>query len=83
VCAIPLLAQPVGTPTPEDIEAAITWGTEGRPTAYLLHHRSLDPARANPWVVGAVYTPFLRVESCRWELWERPYHGRRSRTLAL
>jgi hypothetical protein len=61
LCAIPLVAQPFGNLTPEDIDAAIKWGTQGSPTAYLLHHRRPDPAKVNPVVVGAVYTPFLRV----------------------
>ena len=61
MCATPLLAQPLGNLTPEDIDAAIKWGTQGSPTPYLLHHRRPDPAKVNPVVVGAVYTPFLRV----------------------
>jgi hypothetical protein len=61
LCAIPVLAQPVGDLTTEDIEAAIRWGTQGSPAAYLLHHRSPDPAKVNAVIVGAVYTPFLRV----------------------
>jgi hypothetical protein len=59
--AVPLLAQPFGNLTPEDIDAAIKWGTQGTPAPYLLHYRRSDPAKINPVVVGAVYTPFLRV----------------------
>jgi hypothetical protein len=59
--ATALSAQPVGKLTHEDIDAAIKWGTQGSPAPYLLHHRRSDPAKANPVVVGAVYTPFLRV----------------------
>jgi hypothetical protein len=61
LCAVPLLAEPLGNLTREDIDAAIKWGTQGSPAPYRLHHRRPDPAQTNPVVVGAVYTPFLRV----------------------
>lgn len=61
LCGAPLLAQPTENLTPNDIDAAIKWGMEGSPTGYLLHHRSPDPRKVNPVIVGAVYTPFLRV----------------------
>ena len=54
LCAISLSAQPLGHLTASDIEAAINWGTHGEPTAYRLHHRSPDPAKVNPVIVGAV-----------------------------
>jgi hypothetical protein len=61
LCSIPLFAQPFGNLTPQDIDAAIKWGTQGSPAPYVLHYRRPDPAKVNPVVVGAVYTPFLRV----------------------
>jgi hypothetical protein len=58
---ISLFAQPTENLTARDIDAAIKLGTDGNPTAYLLHYRSPDPAKVNPVILGAVYTPFLRV----------------------
>jgi hypothetical protein len=61
VLSAPLLrAQTSDTLSARDIDEAIKWGMDGDPAPYLLHHKGL-PGRANPVVVGAVYTPFLRV----------------------
>jgi hypothetical protein len=64
-CAIligtpPVAAQTSSALTPREIDEAIDWGTRGDPTPYLLHH-SAQPDRINPVIVGAIYTPFLRV----------------------
>ena len=63
MCA--LLAAPVGAGstgalTSKEIDDAIEWGMSGDPAPYLLHHAG-QPGRVNPVIVGAVYTPFLRV----------------------
>ena len=55
-----LLAQASDTLTPRDIDEAIKWGMNGDPTPYLLHHKG-PPGKVNPVIVGAIYTPFLRV----------------------
>jgi hypothetical protein len=55
-----LSAQPSDTLTPKDIDQAIEWGTQGNPSPYLLHHQG-PPGKVNPVIVGAIYTPFLRV----------------------
>src|SRR5689334_24655473 len=59
--ARPLRAQLTATLSPQDLRAAIAWGTSGEPAPYPLHHRSPDPAKVNPVIVGVVYTPFVRV----------------------
>jgi hypothetical protein len=59
--ARPLRAQLTATLSPDDVRAAIVWGTSGEPAPYPLHHRSADPAKENPVIVGVVYTPFVRV----------------------
>jgi hypothetical protein len=48
------------TLTSKEIDEAIEWGMNGDPAPYLLHHAG-QPGRVNPVIVGAVYTPFLRV----------------------
>jgi hypothetical protein len=58
--ALPLRAERSDTLAPQDIEEAIKWGMDGDPTPYLLHHKGLA-GKQNPVIVGAVYTPFLRV----------------------
>ncbi len=61
--ASPLLAQAPGRAlTPSEIEEAIRLGREAAPAPYLLHFVTPvgSPTR-NPVIVGAVYTPFLRV----------------------
>jgi hypothetical protein len=62
----------VGSPqmsalTPKDVADAISWGLNGQPRPYLLYHmtggtaaRPATVAAESP-IVGAVYTPFLRV----------------------
>jgi hypothetical protein len=47
--------------SPKDIRDAIAWGMQGEPAPYSLHHRSYDPGKQNPVIVGVVYTPFVRV----------------------
>src|ERR1700737_1758941 len=63
-CAVlsapPLFAQASDTLTPKDIDEAITWGMDGVPSPYLLHHDG-PPGKVNPAIVAAIYTPFLRV----------------------
>jgi hypothetical protein len=63
-CAVlsapPLFAQASDTLTPKDIDEAIRWGMDGEPTPYLLRHDG-PPGKVNPAIVGAIYTPFLRV----------------------
>src|SRR5579871_1092548 len=54
------LSHGVSRLTPRDINEAIEWGLNGDPVPYLLHHLG-EPGRVNPVIVGAVYTPFLRV----------------------
>jgi len=56
----PVRADSVGTLTSTEIDEAIEWGVNGDPEPYLLHHAG-QPGRVNPVIVGAVYTPFLRV----------------------
>jgi len=46
--------------TPAEIEAAIKWGASGNAAPYLLHHAA-QPGTTRDVVVGAVYTPFVRV----------------------
>jgi hypothetical protein len=60
LAAPPLRAQTSGTLAPLDIDGAIKWGMDGDPTPYLLHYKA-QAGKANPVIVGAVYTPFLRV----------------------
>ncbi len=43
-----------------DLHDAIRLGETGAPEPYLLHHLSTSE-RQNPVLVGAVYTPFIRV----------------------
>jgi hypothetical protein len=60
--AAPLVAQPSATLTPKDIDEAIEWGLTGDPSPYLLHHQDGRPGNGvNSVIVGAIYTPFLRV----------------------
>jgi hypothetical protein len=60
--AAPLVAQPSSTLTPKDIHEAIEWGLTGDPSPYLLHHQDGRTGNGvNSVIVGAVYTPFLRV----------------------
>jgi hypothetical protein len=62
-CALlstPGLARPTDALTAKEIDEAIEWGMNGDPAPYLLHHAG-QPGKVNPVVVGAVYTPFLRV----------------------
>src|SRR6476620_12231448 len=42
------------------LEDAIRWGESGAAGPYLLHHAQ-NAATTNDVVVGAVYTPFVRV----------------------
>ncbi len=57
-----LVAQPSPTLTPKDINEAIQWGLTGDPSPYLLHHEDGQPGSGvNSVIVGATYTPFLRV----------------------
>jgi hypothetical protein len=58
--APPLFAQAPDTLTRKDIDDAIRWGMDGDPTPYLLHHEG-PPGNSNSVIVGAIYTPFLRV----------------------
>lgn len=57
------LSSTLGQPralTAAEVKQALAWGEAANPSPYLLH--SLDPrGRQNSIVVGAVYTPFLRV----------------------
>jgi hypothetical protein len=55
-----VLARSSDTLTPKDIDEAIEWGMKGDPSPYLLHHAG-QPTKMNPAIVGAIYTPFLRV----------------------
>jgi len=58
----PLVAQPSPTLTPKDIDEAIQWGLTSAPSPYLLHHEDGRPGSGvNSVIVGAIYTPFLRV----------------------
>jgi hypothetical protein len=59
--ARPLGAQLTATLSPQDVRAAIAWGNSGEAAPYPLHHRSPDPAKVNPVIVGVIYTPFVRV----------------------
>jgi hypothetical protein len=60
--AAPVVAQPSPILTPKDIDEAIDWGLTGAPSPYVLHHRKAGPGRGvNSVIVGAIYTPFLRV----------------------
>jgi hypothetical protein len=59
--SLSLHAEPLGTLTAKDIEDAISWTARADPAPYALHHQSPDPRRVNPVIVGAVYTPFVRV----------------------
>jgi hypothetical protein len=47
--------------TSKDVEAAIQWGMQGDPSPYLLHISIQPGGGTSSAVVGAVYTPFLRV----------------------
>jgi hypothetical protein len=57
VAVAALTAQPRAL-GPADIDAAIALGERGEPRPYLLRHQGQPN---NPVVVGAVYTPFLRI----------------------
>ncbi len=60
--AMPLVAQPSPTLTPRDIDEAIELGLTGDPTPYLLHHVGRRPeSGVDSMIVGAIYTPFLRI----------------------
>jgi hypothetical protein len=52
-------AQAPSSLTPEVIAEAIELGTYGDPRPYLLRHA--DGRTPNPVIVGAIYTPYLRV----------------------
>ena len=54
-----------------DIDEAIDWGRSGEPQPYLLRHIGDSPHHPNPVVVGAVYTPFLRVALAAQDAWRR------------
>src|SRR5215475_3061070 len=56
----PVHAGSAGTLTSKEIDEAIEWGMNGDPAPYPLHHAG-PPGKVNPVIVGAVYTPFLRV----------------------
>ncbi len=47
--------------TSSAIQEAIDWGRSGAPEPYLLRHIGDAPNRPNTVVVGALYTPYLRV----------------------
>jgi len=55
-----LVARAADTLTPRDIDEAIEWGMYGNPAPYLLHYIG-RPEKVNPVILGAIYTPFLRV----------------------
>jgi hypothetical protein len=60
--ATPLVGQPSPTLTPKDVNEAIEWGLTSNPSPYLLHHEDGRPGTGvNSVIVGAIYTPFLRV----------------------
>ncbi len=48
------------TLSPSDIDDAIRWGETSNPSPYPLHH-AFREGTASDVVVGAVYTPFVRV----------------------
>ncbi len=64
---VPLHAQPIETLSPQDIAAAIDWGTHGDPAPYPLYLRRADwwvkqnAGRPRKDIGGLVYTPFVRV----------------------
>jgi hypothetical protein len=58
VAAITSLTAEPGSLTRRDIAAAVAFGETGAARPYLLRHQGRPD---NPVVVGAVYTPFLRV----------------------
>ena len=43
-----------------EIESALRWARDGEPSPYLVHHAQ-GPDGSNRIVVGAVYTPSIRV----------------------
>ena len=45
--------------TTPSVEEAIEWGLSGDPSPYLLRHAG--GVTPNPVIVGAIYTPYLRV----------------------
>jgi hypothetical protein len=62
LCSIARLAQPQPSVlTRDDALAAVDLGQHGDPRPYLLHHASAIEGDVTPVVVGAVFTPFLRV----------------------
>ena len=68
IAATPGLAQPQAL-SAADIEAAIKWGVDGEPGPYLIHHaQGQGPNRV---VVGAVYTPLVRVALAAKALYEQ------------
>lgn len=69
VAATPGLAQP-RVLSPGEIEEAIEWGMDGEPGPYLIHHAQ-GPQGTNRVVVGAVYTPFVRVALAARALFEQ------------
>jgi hypothetical protein len=69
MAATPSLAQPEALSLTE-IEAAIKWGIDGEPGPYLIHHAQ-GPQGINRVVVGAVYTPFVRVALAARALFEQ------------
>lgn len=64
---LPAFAQHLGALTRPDIESAIAWGESGEPTPLLLHH---DPGPENTTVVGAIYTPYVRVPLAARAAWQ-------------
>jgi hypothetical protein len=59
--------------TTAEIEAAIKWGESGNAAPYLLHHAA-QPGTTSDVVVGAVYTPFVRVALVAKAAWDGGQH---------
>jgi hypothetical protein len=53
-------AQPSAVLTPSDMRAAITWGSSGAPSPYVLHNQQRR-GEVNGGVLALIYTPFVRV----------------------
>lgn len=68
LCVIgwPIVAR-TSAPAPVALRAAIDWGISGDPQPYLLRHA--QGVGTNDVVVGAVYTPFLRVALAAHAAW--------------
>jgi hypothetical protein len=56
-----MASSPPETMTDDAIERAIAFGRSTEPQPYQLHHISGRSENRNPFVVGSVYTPFIRV----------------------